>query len=197
MKLRLQVSEIPPDDISKLFFKSTREDTEISIIDLKGKFDALGVPAKKGGLLARYLIEPLNQAEIVYNENAKSTQSEIILVLKDLIGDYKLYKQSEDQECDDSLYVSQELMQKLIVERFGRSKQSFIESLKCEDYDEEGILDLVQLKEAIISYDEDLDDELIDYILFYVFARSQSPDRMEYKVLIKLINDGLEQQKRI
>jgi hypothetical protein len=63
-------------------------------------------------------------------------------------------------------------MQKLIVERFGRSKQSFIESLKCEDYDEEGILDLVQLKEAIISYDEDLNDELIDYILFYVFARS-------------------------
>ena len=38
---------------------------------------------------------------------------------------------------------------------------------------------------------------MIDYILFYVFARSQSPDRMEYKVLIKLINDGLEQQKRI
>ena len=63
-------------------------------------------------------------------------------------------------------------MQKLIVERFGRSKQSFIESLKCEDYDEEGILDLVQLKEAIISYDEDLNDELIDYILFYVFERS-------------------------
>jgi hypothetical protein len=88
-------------------------------------------------------------------------------------------------------------MQKLIVERFGRSKQSFIESLKCEDYDEEGMLDLVQLKEAIISYDEDLDDELIDYILFYVFARSQSPDRMEYKVLIKLINDGLEKQKRV
>lgn len=91
LKLRLQVNEIPPNDIARLFFKSSRHDTEVSIIELKSKFDALGVPAKKGGLLARYLIEPLNQAEIVYNENAKLTQSEIILVLKDLIGDYKLY----------------------------------------------------------------------------------------------------------
>lgn len=72
-----------------------------------------------------------------------------------------------------------------------------MEALKCEDYDEEGILDLVQLKEAIMAFDEDVEDELIDYILYYVFARSKSPDRMEYKVLIKLVNDGLEQQKRV
>ena len=60
LKLRLQVSEIPPNDIANLFFKSNRQDSEVSIIDLKAKFDALGVPAKKGGLLARYLIGPLN-----------------------------------------------------------------------------------------------------------------------------------------
>ena len=88
-------------------------------------------------------------------------------------------------------------MQKQVIDRFGRAKQSFIEALKCEDYDEEGIIDLVTLKEAIIGYDEETDPDLIDYVLYYVFARSKSPDRMEYQALIKLITDGLEQQKRI
>jgi hypothetical protein len=81
----------------------------------------------------------------------------------------------------------------MIVDRFGRSKQAFIDNLQCEDYEEEGILDLVQLREAISSFDEDLEETLLDYILYYVFIRSKSPDRMEYSVLIKLINDGLEQ----
>jgi hypothetical protein len=85
----------------------------------------------------------------------------------------------------------------MIVDRFGRSKQAFIDNLQCEDYEEEGILDLVQLREAISSFDEDLEETLLDYILYYVFIRSASPDRMEYSVLIKLINDGLEQSKRV
>lgn len=48
-----------------------------------------------------------------------------------------------------------------------------------------------------MAFDEDVENDLIDYILYYVFARSKSPDRMEYNVLIKLINDGLEHQKRV
>lgn len=84
----------------------------------------------------------------------------------------------------------------MIVDKFGRSKQAFIDNLQCEDYEEEGILDLVQLREAISSFEEDLDESLLDYILYFVFIRSKSPDRMEYSVLIKLINDGLEQSKR-
>lgn len=54
----------------------------------------------------------------------------------------------------------------------------------------------MQLREAISSFDEDIDEQLLDYILYYIFVRSKSPDRMEYNVLIKLINDGLELQKR-
>jgi len=152
------------------------------------------VPAKKGLLLARYLIEPLNQVEIVYNENAKSAQSEILTMLQGLIGDYMLYKPT-DSECPNENYVSEEVMQKQVVDRFGRVKQAFVEALKCEDYEEEGIIDLVTLKEAIISFDEEADEHLVDYMLYYVFARSKSPDMMEYKVLIKLINEGLEQRR--
>lgn len=73
---------------------------------MKSKFDSLGVPAKKGQLLARYLIEPLNQSEIVYNENVKSSQVEILSVLKDLIGHYKLYKENDSDDSDDDIFVS-------------------------------------------------------------------------------------------
>lgn len=117
-------------------------------------------------------------------------------VLSDLIGDYKLYKTEEDDE-DDGIYVSQQLMQRRIVDRFGRSKMSFQEALQAEDYEEEGIIDLVQLKETIVAYDEEIESDLVDYALFYVFARSSSPDRMEYPVLIKLVADGLEQKQRV
>jgi hypothetical protein len=88
-------------------------------------------------------------------------------------------------------------MQRRIFEKFGRSKQTFVEVLKAEDYEGEGILDLVQLKEAIIAFDEEVEDDLMDYILYFVFARSQSPDRMEYSVLIKLLTDTIEQKQRV
>ena len=56
--------------------------------------------------------------------------------------------------------------------------------LQCEDYEEEGILTLSQVREAIVSCDEEVDDKVLDYMLYYVFIRSQSADRMEYKTII-------------
>lgn len=60
IKLRLQEKELPPANITPLFFKPFTAGKEVSISELKAKFDAFGVPAKKGVLLARYLVEPLN-----------------------------------------------------------------------------------------------------------------------------------------
>jgi len=92
--------------------------------------------------------------------------------LQELVGDYKLYKENESDDYNEEHYVTHEQCQRLVIDRLGRHKQSFIDNLQCEDYDEEGILDLVQLREAIISFDDDIDDHLIDYMIFYVFARS-------------------------
>ena len=47
-----------------------------------------------------------------------------------------------------------------------------------------GILKLEQVREAIVSCDEEVEDKVLDYMLFYVFTKSQSADRMEYKTLI-------------
>ena len=69
--------------------------------------------------------------------------------------------------------------------------------LQCEDYEEEGILTLSQVREAIVSCDEEVDDKVLDYMLYYVFIRSQSADRMEYKTLIQMIDEHLQARERV
>lgn len=41
-----------------------------------------------------------------------------------------------------------------------------------------------QVREVIVSCDEEVEDKVLDYMLFYVFTRSESAERMEYEKLI-------------
>ena len=42
------------------------------------------------------------------------------------------------------------------------------------------MLTLEQLYEAIKAVDENCDDGIVDYMLFYVFARSKDSENLEY-----------------
>jgi hypothetical protein len=46
---------------------------EISIADLKVKFESLGVKAPKSLLIARYLVEPQKGGEVIFSEQTLST----------------------------------------------------------------------------------------------------------------------------
>ena len=96
---------------------------------MKNNFENLGVSASKSMLLARYLIEPPTQGEVVFNDQAESTQGEIIRELKETIGHYKLYKTEAYEIEDDTNYVTEDYMQKVVVENFGRQKDALEESL--------------------------------------------------------------------
>ena len=60
--------------MAPLFFdtKNFDPEAEITINDLKNKFEALGLQSKKSTQLARYLIEPPSQGEIIFNESLKA-----------------------------------------------------------------------------------------------------------------------------
>lgn len=58
LKLKLQEQELTSQSIKGLLFSPYKEGVEISIADLKVKFESLGVKAPKSLLIARYLIEP-------------------------------------------------------------------------------------------------------------------------------------------
>jgi len=160
---------------------------EITLKDLKVKFESLGVKAPKSQQLARYLVEPKTGGEVVFNENAYCTQKEAIDHLYTLIGPYKIY--SAELKGED--YTSDAKMQKAAIDKFGRvsTKQALEDALTSEDYEDTGILELTQVREAIQSLDDDLDHHLMDWLLYYVYSRSDHVDRMEYKVLLQMLDE--------
>ena len=116
--------------------------------------------------------------------------------LKTLVGPYHLYHSEGNAYDNDPNYVQEEYMKKLVVENFGRFRESFIDALRCEDYEEEGLLELDTLQEAINSVYEELEPGVLDYMLYYVLVRSESPNRMQYNLLIELLDNLIGQQSR-
>ncbi len=86
-------------------------------------------------------------------------------------------------------------MQKKAVEKFGRYRQTLSDALACEDYEDTGILELQQVKEAIASVDEDCDEHLMDWMLYYVYSRSEHVEKMEYKVLISMLDEAVKKER--
>lgn len=143
LRLQLQKKELVRTNMAPLILDDDSDDLtkQISIIELKQKFEDLGILGKKSTQLARFLIEPPSQGEIIYNELAKASVSDIIAKLQKLIGPYHLYRAEGTAFDDNPHYVQEEYMKKLVLENFGRFRETLIEALRCEDYDEEGLLE--------------------------------------------------------
>jgi hypothetical protein len=144
LKLKLQEQEITSMDISQLFFGAYCPEDEITLKDLKVKFESLGVKAPKSQQLARYLVEPKVGGEVVFSDNSYCTQKEVIDHLYVLIGPYKIYSEGSGED-----YANDAKMQAAAVNKFGRLKQTLSDALACEDYEDTGILELTQVREAI------------------------------------------------
>jgi len=69
------------------------------------------------------------------------------------VGPYKLYSDSETGVD----FATENSMKTAVAKRFSKFKSTLLDSLSCEDYEQEGLLDLVQLKEAILGVEEDID----------------------------------------
>ena len=87
-------------------------------------------------------------------------------------------------------------MKKLVVENMGRFRESLVEAFRCEYYEEEGFSELSQLQEVIMSVNEDLEQTVLDYMLYYVLVRSQSPELMQYNLLVELLDSMIQSQSR-
>ena len=81
-------------------------------------------------------------------------------------------------------------MKSAVAKKFFQIKDTLHDNLSCEDYEQEGVVDLIQLKEAIMGVDEDLEQQIFDFMLWYVYVRSDSVDRLEYRSIIQLIEEN-------
>jgi Ca2+-binding EF-hand superfamily protein len=62
------------------------------------------------------------------------------------------------------------------------------ETLQLEDYEEEGLITLSGFKEAFQALGIDDDAELLDYLVFVVYARSdENLEQLRYGVLFELL----------
>ena len=64
--------------------------------------------------------------------------------------------------------------------------------MSSEDYEETGLIDLTQLREAIQSVFDDLEPDILDWMLYFTYSNSKGFDKMQYKFLIQMIDDALE-----
>ena len=132
LKLLLQHRHITMDNIHKLIFNDLDLNEQVSIAELRDGFIDLGIPVSKALLMARYLIEPPTQGEVMFNEQAMSTQGEIVRELREIIGHYRLFKAEGYDIEDDTNYVAEEYMKKVVFETYGKKKEAFQESLHSE-----------------------------------------------------------------
>lgn len=51
---------------------------QISISELKVKFESLGVQSKKSLQVARYLVEPVNEEDFIVNESTSLKSQEVL-----------------------------------------------------------------------------------------------------------------------
>lgn len=83
-----------------------------------------------------------------------------------------------------------------VAEKFGQAKTRLAEVLAEEDISNEGFVDLQQLKDAIQGEYDSIDGQLMDYLLYSVFIRSDSADKMEYKYIMSTLEESLNLKQR-
>lgn len=90
---------------------------------------------------------------------------------------------------DESRYP--DLKQKLKT-KLESCKYSLEETIKLDDEDENGYVPYLALDEAFKDLELDLDDELNEFMYQYLFANSESSQKINYVELIKIVDQESE-----
>jgi len=53
------------------------------------------------------------------------------------------------------------------------------------------------VKEAITSVCEDVSPQLLDWMLYFVYTRSDSVDKLEYRALVRLLDEPEPKKERV
>ncbi len=108
--------------------------------------------------------------------------------MKVLVGSYKLFSDKQQGEH----YLPDTTMRKRFFETFGRYRPALNDALASEDYEDAGLIDLTQVREAIVSVVEDVADDLVDWMLYQIYSRSESIDRMKYRTIIDVLDEVIK-----
>lgn len=149
LKLLLQRNKIKYNNMGHLF------PSDITIMSLEHKLKSLGLrDAEERLTLSRYIIEPRSNKTIEFNENRSISKENAENVLKSKIETYKTFENEEDE------------MKERVIQQVGRYISTLKDALECEDLDGIGYIPANTLKSCFHAMDINLDDELIEYLIF-------------------------------
>jgi hypothetical protein len=180
LRLKLQVKSFHPSQVKDYFFKPYAPEAPVSVAKLRDVFEFNGFPDKKSELLARYLIEPRDKAQVDLDLDRAASQRHIIALLEESIGHYKVYQSGDSQPLLKRI-------QKLLL----TCRDTLKETLELEDYEEDGAIPYTALKEAFVTLELDLGEELLDFILYVLYQKSESLEKLRYPVLFDLLDGKL------
>jgi hypothetical protein len=63
---------------------------------------------------------------------------------------------------------------------FSKCKETLKDSLSLEDYNDEGVVPLSAFEEAFSNLEIDVPHELKDYMLYVIYQKSESIEKMKY-----------------
>ncbi|CDW75040.1 UNKNOWN [Stylonychia lemnae] len=185
LKLKLQSKAFKYEQLKDFFFKPYQPENDVSIKFLSEIFDSNGIEDKQSLLLARYLIEPSDQSQVIYDVELSKKQKLIVTSLSKMIGQYQIF--------NDQTVIKQ--YQERIAKALQPCKESFKECLQMEDYEEEGILSIGQIKECFetleLLSDDQINEELFDYLVFVLYQKSEGLEKLSYPLLFELIEGKL------
>jgi len=100
-----------------------------------------------------------------------------------LIGHYNLYNDATQAKKYNDI----------LIKKFSKCKETLRDTLQCEDYDEEGVVPLTAFQETFETLEINLDKEVLDYLMWVIYSKSESIEKMKYQVLFDLIEGKLVQ----
>jgi hypothetical protein len=177
IRFKVQSKGFYSNQIQDFFFKPYNPDQDVSVKSLQDIFETNGINEKKSLSLARFIIEPKTGAQISYSDDNKLPQKDISKILTDLIGHYQLY--------NDANQIKK--LNEQAAKTFAKCKETLKDTLQLEDYNDDETVPLSAFKEAFSTLDLKVSDELYDYLIYSIYLKSQSIEKMKYQVLLDII----------
>lgn len=96
-----------------------------------------------------------------------------------MIGDYIVFTDAGIQRR----------LQAELRERFKHCRDSLREALELEEYEEDGTISLTAFRQAFIELELNLSDEQLDFIVYSVYIKSESSQRLRHGALFEMLDD--------
>ena len=96
-----------------------------------------------------------------------------------MIGDYIVFTDSGIQRR----------LQAELRERFKHCRDSLREALELEEYEEDGTISLTNFRQAFIELELNLTEEQLDFIIYSVYIKSESSQRLRHGALFEMLDD--------